>query len=384
MRRQPIWVFVFAVVCTFSGCLCNFSFDGKCYKSDHLGCCEDDSDCSTLLNHRYCVKSAASSLCFDCRNDDDCRSSAPICDAKTYTCRQCNPDRERCPCNENKRCGSGPRARVCLLDKGYCVGCESESDCRQLFSGGPHCNTDTQQCEACPAEGCSCTSDSDCAYATDIGLCLDGVCVRCNRDEDCPLTQTCDEKTHSCQSGCRADADCPSETPVCKEGTGLCVECVDDGDCLAERPYCDSSTNTCQRCLPRSDDCNHGRYCAQSGQGYDCVPGCKNDDDCVPIVSPPDLGAGDGAESETGADLDAGDGDVRLDAGPHDAVFPGDAGVGRADMAGSSVPPPARRCDVIRRQCVDCLVDDDCQLGEVCQSGDCCEHAIGDGGSLCH
>lgn len=369
MRRQPIWVFVFALICTFGGCTCNF--DGKCSHTDHLGCCQSDSDCSVFLgHHRYCVKSATSSLCFDCRNNDDCPSSTPICDAIKYTCRECNPDRERCPCNENKRCESGLSARVCLLDKGYCVGCESESDCRQLFSGGPHCNADTQLCEACPPEGCSCASDADCYYIVGNKRCLDGACVQCNGDEDCPPAQSCDERTHSCQSGCGANADCPSESPVCKEGTGLCVKCMGDGDCLAERPYCDLSTNTCQPCLSWSDDCGRGHYCAQSSQGYDCISGCKNDDDCMPIVSPPDLGGDDG------------DG-MHFDAGLQDA-FGGDAQMSVPDSGSMGNPPPPR-CDTARHTCVVCTEAAHCPLGEICKAGECipgCTDAHGCPGGL--
>ncbi len=81
-------------------------------------------------------------------------------------------------------------------------------------------------------------------------------------------------------------------------------------------PVCDTATGRCVQCLPSMDTCPTGQYCDPMSNV--CSPGCRNDEAC----------------------------------GTADGGMP-------------------RRCDLTRRQCVECNADTDCPLGRVCTMNAC-------------
>ncbi|WAS91584.1 hypothetical protein [Nannocystis punicea] len=146
-----------------------------------------------------------------------------------------------------------------------CVGCQdlaaSGQSCADLDPAAPHCDPGGE-CVACvgdehcgPSLHCHpqqkicvpCLEDLDCG---DTLSCVDGKCIGCTRDEQCPQLQpVCDPDTQICRS-CRAHAECP-ET-ACELDVGTCfpafetkhwyvdpgLPCADDAKCVLANECC--------------------------------------------------------------------------------------------------------------------------------------------------
>ncbi len=108
-----------------------------------------------------CTSQSSSSACrtvYNCMDDN-----SPICDARSLTCRSCQPTTDDVACaNRNAatpRCGSS----------GKCVGCISNSDCKTLSA--PSCGAQNT-CGPCQsAADCQshvCNSDGSCAAPADV------------------------------------------------------------------------------------------------------------------------------------------------------------------------------------------------------------------------
>ena len=100
----------------------------------------------------------------------------------------------------------------------------------------------------------ACAVDGEC---TEPGLerCLDGVCVECEVDENCPAEEAVCGAGHACEP-CTQVADCERfvEQSVCDEASGACVQCLKDEDCAVIDWVCDEDVMTCVGCRSH-DEC---------------------------------------------------------------------------------------------------------------------------------
>jgi hypothetical protein len=154
-------------------------------------------------------------------------------------------------------CGSKTNPNVCCTDSANCVaeGLPDDAMCTDgLICRGNQCVAETcssaAECEAgapfCTSAGLcamTCDSDTECpgfgGNASDT-FCVDGACVACRTDADCPASASvCD--AHVCRA-CRLDSECASSV------------CGDDGTCIASDAvvYLDSAGNDSGGCSQAS------------------------------------------------------------------------------------------------------------------------------------
>lgn len=146
----------------------------------------------------------------------------------------------------------------------------------------------------------SCASHSDCVGA-DNGVCdeVSHTCVQCVEDTHCQLKGwaagspvgdltrlTCDKASGKCVVACTTSADCAavgSALPHCLEGT--CVACVQNSDCPlppgGTASVCSTTTHKCVACTTvaaAGEDtvpCAKGFHCVNDGGGVAaCAAGC--------------------------------------------------------------------------------------------------------------
>lgn len=135
--------------------------------------------------------------------------------------------------------------------------CITDADCTDPSL--PHCNLDTNMCEAEP-QGCS--SDADCTDPSlpicnlDTNMC-EAPPVICTSDLDCtdPAFPHCNIGTGMCEEApnmCLTDADCTDPSlPHCNPETNMCEAetqgCSSDADCIDPAfPFCNLATMECQ------------------------------------------------------------------------------------------------------------------------------------------
>lgn len=98
-----------------------------------------------------------------CRTVSNCKDDgAPICDSTTLSCRACRP-------GDDVACGNrNPQTPLCG-SFGRCVGCMSNSDCRDLKT--PRCSADSR-CVTCQTNSdCVskvCNADGSCAASSEV------------------------------------------------------------------------------------------------------------------------------------------------------------------------------------------------------------------------
>ncbi len=172
----------------------------------------------------------------------------------------------------------------CLMgscnDEGLCVGCTRASDC---FDNDP-CTTDTcgtgRRCSFVPVvcdDGNPCTADAcqsgACSFTPDDaglcpdGNCIDGLCVQCALDSDCPTTSVCLEPV--CDQGqCRTDHRIHEGQECTQRGgdpgrcfRGDCRECSDREHCGEGTPVC--AQGYCRECGTNPVDCDDDNPCTQ-------------------------------------------------------------------------------------------------------------------------
>lgn len=142
-----------------------------------------------------------SGLCFACILDEDCPLTAPRCDgsrrcvaclvdedcAPEFTCdrvsRQCQ---QRC----SDRADCGPEAHDCDEQRGACVNCDNDFECRD--AARPYCAAGGAGCVACRQAG-DCASGEFCDEVT-------GACVQCRDTRDCPAATACEPMSQRCTS----------------------------------------------------------------------------------------------------------------------------------------------------------------------------------------
>lgn len=306
-----------------------------------------------------------------------------------------------------------------------------------------------EECDVCPPQvikRCFCDIIDDCP---DCNICVNGICepqcpedqcvngtcVECTADADCPCNQVClngkcvcpdgssKDSTTGCCHFCDDDGDCdicnvcievngartcvPKECPgVCDPSTGNCVDCLNTGDCGGNNRCCVNKKCVCcngfvldpitGECIP-GPDCDFDEDCPVCSQcvGGECQPVvCPSgevcvDDTCVPVC---DCDNPNCPRSEGCAPLDSttcyckpcegsctqnGDCDIGCycnpDTGQCEANPCQGSCVNGGDCGGSSIP-----CGCLNGQCYPCKSLDcdnnDCTnaLGCDCNSNNTC------------
>src|SRR5579883_583103 len=267
--------------------------------------------------------------------------------------------------------------------------------CAQNTGGGPGIDGGHGQ-DLAPAcngmvciPGCACMTGLKCDPSSKT-------CVQCLTNGDCAAGSVCDPTAHTCGAGCAANQPCAPDGGKCDLDGGVCVQCLGDNDCLdPANGHCNPATHKCAPCVPSNDTCGYGTYCGTTMNGnLDCIPGCKNDTDCLPArpapmpdlkMSPLDMTAppsdmtappSDGAVcmmNDAGACVIP-DGGAPTDlSSPTDLSRPGDLASPRDLLTPPDLAPVdnAPRCDTKVHTCVRCLIDNDCPPGRVCKAEQC-------------
>jgi hypothetical protein len=206
-----------------------------------------------------------------------------------------------------------------------------------------------------------CKADTDCSGAKPYCDVPAGLCRSCVKDAQCASGTLCNAASHTCVPGCSMGQAC-GDAGVCEVDAGQCVQCNSDGDCKdPKNSRCDTNQHVCAPCNPTNDNCGYGLYCGLKAGTYDCLPGCKADPDCNPmVVTPPDMATTDDASVTDDGGLADGGG------------APGeDGGQGGVDAGGGQPGQPVQYCAVAKHTCVQCNTDDQCPLGRVCTANQC-------------
>ena len=128
----------------------------------------------------------------------------------------------------------------------------------------------------------SCTSSRQCPGQ--VCNLARGVCVDCNVEGDCPMTQTCrDNLCVDRPRPCTTSRQCSDLALVCDTTQGFCVECIADTDCLAGMQYCAAGGRCVPReCLQTDVRCVSGvrEVCNARGTGFTPMP-CGSNQSCV-------------------------------------------------------------------------------------------------------
>ncbi len=78
----------------------------------------------------------------------------------------------------------------------------------------------------------------------DRPVCLDGTCVGCASDDDCPAdSPVCEAETLTCTGECRDSGDCAADEPVCDDEMATCRGCEADAEC--DSLLCNEDIGTC-------------------------------------------------------------------------------------------------------------------------------------------
>ena len=225
------------------------------------------------------------------------------------------------PCGANDSCGSG---ESCV--QGYCeptsIGCDPcEGRCDQQQ---PICIEETGQCGECDvnnpcADGSTCGSnnrcgascestcviDNDCGMCDGLPFCVEGRCVGCLQQTDCPARFSCDTTNFSCISdpcagiSCQAGSSCDAASGRCLKPDGS-LGCSSAADCAADH-LCNSGSGQCYAqdgyCTMGEGDsvCSPGSTCnvvnglALLGSGPEIVCSCNTQTDRPQIACHPGL-----------------------------------------------------------------------------------------------
>ncbi len=268
----------------------------------------------------------------DC--DDDPSDDPAVC----ATCTNCGQP----GCSACAKCINPGAVEVCdgvdnqcdgQVDEGITCDCLSNDDCNDdtFCNGVETCNDTTHTCESgsnpC-SDGLYCDED-----ANECVGCMEN--SQCDDDVYCNGAEVCDGDTHTCKAGTLPCGD----DLVCDEDGDQCVECLkaadcDDGTFCNGAEVCDGDTHTCKAGNP---PCNGDLVCDEDADS--CV-GCLSDDDC-----------GDGVYCN---------------------------GVETCNMvtltceAGSDPCDDGLVCDEDGSQCVQCLSNDDCNDDLWCDGVETC------------
>lgn len=258
--------------------------DKACVKT-----CTNDADCDAgwlcypLTNEgKFCIPN--SSQCTATCLSEGCETGQ-VCDQVdgSETFGQCIPALAQCAeCIYDWECGAGSRCMTTNAAMKFCMPecydgtCDDWATCGEMGGTGGEgvmvCKPNNATCCG-PDDVCGGTCTPECDGHTPI--CLDGLCVQCVEDADCPnASDTCDPMTHVCQGLCSGG------TPY--ELNGSCVECLEDSHCAGTDNLC--VDNACSLSDPCGNACV-APYpgCAVINGVPSCVP-CTEDAHCAPAT----------------------------------------------------------------------------------------------------
>lgn len=253
------------------------------------GSCSTESDCNNGL---VCTQVGASLHCTQpCSNDGNCSSGwdcGQASGASTMTClpevshcsgclvdgcaqgQICNPSNGMCTtpvatcgnCVDDGQCGAGSRChgktgtKFCVPECG--AGCPNNSTCKVVTGDIMLCEWNNEG-PCCLGDNCTGAGDPcstvECAGA--LPICLNGVCVQCAQDADCPEGQACNDAL-TCEAG-----QCSGSTPWFNGALNKCCECLNGTHCGGKT--CLTTTCMCEGNNPTGNICD---TCA------DPYPGC--------------------------------------------------------------------------------------------------------------
>ncbi len=264
--------------------------------------CLDNGDCIPGFTCRESLCVATSTATPPCREIDDCRPFATVCDLGLGICRPCSAD---LPCAEQMRCGEDSKCYAATNDRtsqttpnhdnppstpvdelpdsecSFHSDCDDnwacfEGDCQPCFTD-QMCRADSIDPSLCDFSTGSCKLP-DCAWAEDCEPgdgCWRGRCGPCTTHEDCRSGETCGP-SRSCHPA--PENECDDQTP-CTQGRaclpdGSCGACQSDDECSSPQRC------TAGRCLvpecAESTECANGQVCEASL----CV-NCQRRDQCA-------------------------------------------------------------------------------------------------------
>ena len=216
----------------------------------------------------------AGTVCFDLTGSEY--------DTVLYIRTACDDPDSEVACNDDNRDITGGTQSAISLDAEagtqYFVFVDGFSGFGAVSDGAYVLNVTPGACEA-PALGCE--VDDECLGAD---RCLDGECVQCIEDVDCPDGSVCGAGNLCVE--CNNDEQCADDL-VCND-VGSCVECLGDENC--PDGVCDEEANACEECIA-DEDCAEGvceaNACVECREDANCAEGdlCR-DGACLPNIVP--------------------------------------------------------------------------------------------------
>eukprot|EP01125_Pyxidicula_operculata_P018447 TRINITY_DN6549_c0_g1_i2.p1 TRINITY_DN6549_c0_g1~~TRINITY_DN6549_c0_g1_i2.p1 ORF type:complete len:713 (-),score=92.51 TRINITY_DN6549_c0_g1_i2:29-2167(-) len=303
----------------------NFTYGG-CVQGRCSGECTNDSGCVALYGNarRRCDTNNIPYVCqpecspgsSDCETDQDCGAT---CNSTGY-CVPSGLSQNNCTnsslyCTGNGACSECRNNADCIIRTGVpTAGCVNNQTGKSMIcescTRSSDCRSDTRCNATCTNSNCVVGNYTlDCTMSGQVCDTVNGVCVDCNRGNDCPFNASncINNKCHQCifQSGASTQcnyiscgATCNSSN-LCTGGSGACNTnatctrqggnqytcrpnpCSQTNPCTNQSfPFCDSNTGTCvecgsdQHCIIKSGDCsatcNNNGVCQYSNPIRNC------------------------------------------------------------------------------------------------------------------
>lgn len=248
--------------------------------------CSNDAGCD---DDEHCRAGTCRPL-VRCHDDEECPSTAPHCDSRTFICEECT---------EHADCGAGGE---CTLGQ-VCV-THPTCSANQACPGGLVCDQ-LNRCVEC-VYSADCGGDGKCL----AGRCADG----CDGDGQCNAAQQCDEGFAACVD-CLDDAGCPAthhcyygrcELDTCEQHDKFCYadgiyECAENGATHVKASTCPVGCGLhdgvigCSICEPNAMTCSQDRVvtCSADGGTWLTSQDCPQEDKycqggaCLPRVCVP-------------------------------------------------------------------------------------------------
>ena len=205
-----------------------------------------------------------------CQSSEECSEEGQVC--RVGVCVEAPECETIAECEETENCIEGYCAfdpevctsdSDCELEDEICVasecrvGCRSQQDCQEIELCTPELVCERRPCTEVPCdEGHDCIEDTgECLLRPCSGGCdepfqcrdSDDRCVVCMEDDECGISQTCNEDGDCVEDTCEVHEDCEEGTFCINELCQVAPDCTDDdfeendvydeGDLLTEGDY---------------------------------------------------------------------------------------------------------------------------------------------------